>query len=55
MTSQNCESSRLLAEFQRLVEASEMNATVPSYVDDPDYIEHFQHYDQVRYLQQHEK
>ena len=54
MTSENCESSKLLAELQRLLEASEMDATIPSYVDDTEYIEHFQQFREVRYLQQHE-
>ena len=49
MSDQNYESSRLLAEFQKLVEASEMEATIPPYVDDPAYIEHHQQFNQVRY------
>ena len=49
------ESSRLLAELERLVEASvegsNMVATLSSYVDDPEYIGHFQEFDQVIMLE----
>ena len=49
--SQNDESSRLLAELERLVKGSNMVAALSSYVDDPDYIGHFQEFVQVIMLE----
>ena len=49
--SQNYESSRLLAELERLVKGSNMVAALSSYVDDPDYIGLFQEFDQVIMLE----